>query len=148
MIDTLRRRTHQRRMLAARTTPSDRAARVALPAPASGSQGDAGSPQPWPRRLRLLLSLTPPVPAETVHNGSDDLFVFPPSVVETFYATSWIAARAARDEAAAYDTADKLTEVCQSSDRAWAVIEKVRTDQRAVAADRLLARAFGAERPS
>lgn len=95
-----------------------------------------------------LLSLTPPVPAETVHNGSDDLFVFPPSVVETFYATSWIAARAARDEAAAYDTADKLTEVCQSSDRAWAVIEKVRTDQRAVTADRLLARAFGAERPS
>ncbi|CAB4136870.1 hypothetical protein UFOVP314_9 [uncultured Caudovirales phage] len=141
MIDTLRRRTHLRRMLAARTTPSDRAARVALPAPASGSQGDAGSPQPWPRRLRLLLDVTPPVPAETVHNGSDDLFVFRPSVVEVELATRWRATGCP-------GVRDELYRVCQSEDRAAAITEKVYIDRRALAADELLARAFGTERPS
>jgi hypothetical protein len=47
----LARRRHLRRLLAARTTPSDRAARVALPAPPAGvgSQGDA--PSPYRRRV-------------------------------------------------------------------------------------------------
>ena len=131
----LARRRHLRRLLAARTTPSDRAARVALPTPSRtgvGSQGDA--PSPYRRRVMLDIALRPPV--ETVHNGSDDLLVWPPSAVEVELATRWLVSGhpAVRDD---------LYRVCQSEDRAAAIAEKVRIDRRAVAADRLLARAFG-----
>ncbi len=131
----LARRRHLRRLLAARTTPSDRAARVALPTPSRtgvGSQGDA--PSPYRRRVMLDIAQRPPV--ETVHNGSDDLLVWPPSTVEVELATRWLVSGhpAVRDD---------LYRVCQSEDRAAAIAEKVRIDRRAVAADRLLARAFG-----
>jgi len=130
----LARRRHLRRLLAARTTPSDRAARVALPAPPAGvgSQGDA--PSPYRRRVMLDIAQRPPV--ETVHNGSDDLLVWPPSTVEVELATRWLVSGhpAVRDD---------LYRVCQSEDRAAAIAEKVHIDRRAVAADRLLARAFG-----
>jgi hypothetical protein len=73
---------------------------------------------------------------ERVHGGSDDLLIWPPSAAELALAGEWL-------NTGSPDVRDDLYAVAQSEDRAGAICEKAYIDQRATAADELLARAFG-----
>jgi hypothetical protein len=77
---------------------------------------------------------------DLVHGGSDDLLVWPPSVVERQLAAEWCATGEP-------GLRDELYALAGSTDRAEAIGELVYLEQRIASADALLARAFGQEPP-
>jgi hypothetical protein len=112
---------------------------VALPAvlACSGSQSDARSLGTLRRfESTVMPELVSRGVPELVHGGSDDLLLWPASLVEQQHAADWIATGDPKIAATMYL-------LCGSEDRAAAICEQAYIAGRARLADELIARAFG-----